>query len=221
MNWIPVQSYAYDWVIIAFLTIAIILAFVRSFYAFQFKEFLKLPFNNKYIIIFSKKEKIRVVFTFLLTIIQWISWSIMLFFLMKQTADQDIFGVRFSVILLIFVAVILFFLIKWIFQRFVIYVFDIKLFGNNYLFNRLSYSNYAGLVLCILNFIIIFGFSANYYFFYISLLISLYLLLFGFFSYIKLHKISIKSYFLYFILYLCTFEIAPYIFIGYLLIINK
>lgn len=221
MNWIPVQSYAYDWVIIAFLTIAIILAFVRSFYAFQFKEFLKLPFNNKYIIIFSKKEKIRVVFTFLLTIIQWISWSIMLFFLMKQTADPDIFGVRFSIILLIFVAVILFFLIKWIFQRFVIYVFDIKLFGNNYLFNRLSYSNYAGLVLCILNFIIIFGFSANYYFFYISLLISLYLLLFGFFSYIKLHKISIKSYFLYFILYLCTFEIAPYIFIGYLLIINK
>lgn len=221
MNWIPVQSQSHNWIILTFIAIATILAFVKSFYAFQLREFLRLPFNNKYIIIFGKKEKIRVLFTILLSIIQWFSISIIIFFLIRgSSVEKNLTFIPIPFFVIVLIGVISLFLLKLFVQRVLTYIFDIKSFANSYIFNRLSYSNYVGLVLCVLNFINIYGFAANRYFFYFSLIISLFLLIFGFFSFVKFHKFLIKTHFFYFILYLCTLEIIPYVFLGYLTVNN-
>ncbi|MFC2693353.1 MAG: DUF4271 domain-containing protein [Capnocytophaga gingivalis] len=51
-----------------------------------------------------------------------------------------------------------------------------------------------------------------------SLVIFLYIQILGVISFAKLYKNEIKQYWYYFILYLCTFEIAPYVFVNYLII---
>lgn len=178
-------------------------------------EFLHLPFNNKYIIIFGKKQQFSFAFILFFTILQWLSLSIGVFFLLKNIFPKEVMILQhyYAIVILIFFI----FIFKMILQSIIMYIFDIKKFGTKYIFSRLSYSNYASFVFGILNFIIIFGFSLNKYFFYFSWLILVYLLVFGFISFVKMYKISIKNHLLYFILYLCTFEIAPYIFLGYFL----
>lgn len=178
-------------------------------------EFLRLPFNNKYILIFGKKQQFSFAFILFFTILQWLSLSVGVFFLVKSFFPREIVKLHhyYSIVGLVFV----FFLLKMLFQSIIIYIFDLKSFGTKYIFNRLSYSNYASFIFAVLNFIIIFGFSQNKYFFYFSWLILAYVLVFGFVSFVKMYKISIKNHLLYFILYLCTFEIAPYVFLGYFL----
>ncbi|MDO4880978.1 MAG: DUF4271 domain-containing protein [Capnocytophaga sp.] len=79
----------------------------------------------------------------------------------------------------------------------------------------MSYSNYAGFVLALLLFIIIYGFDNQQYMFYLAISIFLFIQLLGLSTFVKLYKNWIKNYLYYFILYICTFEIAPYLLIGY------
>ena len=70
MKWIPVSFENKDWISFLFVTILALLAFIKTYHVFRFKEFLNLLVNNKYIIIFNKKERSGVLFTFLLLLVQ-------------------------------------------------------------------------------------------------------------------------------------------------------
>ncbi|WP_373874557.1 DUF4271 domain-containing protein [Capnocytophaga catalasegens] len=218
MNWIDLHTQSHNWLFVIFVIILLLFAFIKRHYAYQTKEFLQLIFNDRYIVIYGKKEKVRLFFTMLFFLIQWLTLSISVYiFFYIFGLSTDFFPLPIPFEFVIFFLILIFLLLKMLVQYLIIYIFDISNFGKMFFFNRLTYSNYASFLLFILNMITIYGVSFNRYFFYISLIIFLYILVFGLFSFIKLYKKSIKPYLFYFILYLCTFEIAPYIFIGYLI----
>ena len=216
MNWTFLQDTSQDWIVLFFILILGIFAFVKSYHIFQLNEFLRLLTNNKYVLIFGKKEKANFIFTFLFLLIQWWALSIALYLIANilnvSFEPLDYFVSKQYIILF---CVAFFIILKLIFQKIIIYIFDFSNFSKIYLFIRLSYSNYAGFVLALLLFIIIYAFDNQQYIFYLAILVFLYIQGSGLVTFVKLYKNLIKNYLYYFILYICTFEIAPYLFIGY------
>ena len=90
MNWTFLQDTSQDWIVLFFILILGIFAFVKSYHIFQLNEFLRLLTNNKYVLIFGKKEKANFIFTFLFLLIQWWALSIALYLI------ANIFNVSFE-----------------------------------------------------------------------------------------------------------------------------
>lgn len=192
------------------------MAFIKAYHAFRFREFLNLLTNNKYIIIFNKRERSGVFFTTSLLVVQWailsISiWRIISFFRL----EISFYAVPEQYLIMIGVA--LFILLKIAFQRLISYVFDMDTFSRSYLFVRLSYSNYAALILVLLLFVNMYAMELNIYMFAFSLIVFLYIQVLGLVSFAKLYNSQLGAYWYYFVLYLCAFEIAPYIFINWII----
>lgn len=214
MKWIPIITNENDWIFISFIAILGIIAFIKTYHSFRFKEFLNLLTNNKYIIIFNKKERSNTLFTTLLLIVQWVAMSICIWLIFSfLNINVSIYNIHSEYI--IFIGIGLFILLKLAIQFFISYSLNINNFLRSYLFIRLSYSNYASFILLLFLFLIIYGMKSNIYLVCLSLLIFVFIHILGIISFVKLYKNEIRSYWYYFILYLCTFEITPYIFINY------
>ena len=168
------------------------MAFIKAYHAFRFREFLNLLTNNKYIIIFNKRERSGVFFTTSLLLVQWAIlsiaiWRIISFFRL----EISFYAVPEQYLIMIGVA--LFILLKIAFQRLISYVFDMDTFSRSYLFVRLSYSNYAALILVLLLFVNIYAMELNIYMFAFSLIVFLYIQVLGLVSFAKLYKQSENS----------------------------
>lgn len=214
MKWIPIITNENDWIFISFIAILGVIAFIKTYHSFRFKEFLNLLTNNKYIIIFNKKERSNTLFTTLLLIVQWVAMSICIWLIFSFfNINVSIYNIHSEYI--IFIGIGLFILLKLAIQFFISYSLNINNFLRSYLFIRLSYSNYASFILLLFLFLIIYGMKSNIYLVCLSLLIFVFIHILGIISFVKLYKNEIRSYWYYFILYLCTFEITPYIFINY------
>ena len=160
------------------------MAFIKAYHAFRFREFLNLLTNNKYIIIFNKRERSGVFFTTSLLLVQWAIlsiaiWRIISFFRL----EISFYAVPEQYLIMIGVAL----------------------------------SNYAALILVLLLFVNIYAMELNIYMFAFSLIVFLYIQVLGLVSFAKLYKSQLGAYWYYFILYLCAFEIAPYIFINWII----
>jgi putative membrane protein len=213
MEWTRVTAPHKDWISLIFVLILGIMAFIKAYHAFRFREFLNLLTNNKYIIIFNKRERSGVFFTTSLLVVQWAIlsiaiWRILSFF----HIEISFYAIAQQYIVMAGVA--LFILLKIAFQRLVSYVLDMDNFSRSYLFVRLSYSNYAALILVLLLFVNSYAAAHNIYLFAFSLMVFLYIQVLGLISFVKLYKSELRAYWYYFILYLCAFEITPYIFIN-------
>lgn len=216
MEWTLVTASHKDWISLIFVLILGVMAFIKAYHAFRFREFLNLLTNNKYIIIFNKRERSGVFFTTSLLVVQWailsISiWRIISFFRL----EISFYAVPEQYLIMIGVA--LFILLKIAFQRLISYVFDMDTFSRSYLFVRLSYSNYAALILVLLLFVNMYAMELNIYMFAFSLIVFLYIQVLGLVSFAKLYNSQLGAYWYYFVLYLCAFEIAPYIFINWII----
>ena len=160
MEWKLVTASHKDWISLIFVLILGVMAFIKAYHAFRFREFLNLLTNNKYIIIFNKRERSGVFFTTSLLLVQWAIlsiaiWRIISFFRL----EISFYAVPEQYLIMIGVA--LFILLKIAFQRLISYVFDMDTFSRSYLFVRLSYSNYAALILVLLLFVNIYAMELN------------------------------------------------------------
>ena len=146
MKWIPIITNENDWIFISFIAILGIIAFIKTYHSFRFKEFLNLLTNNKYIIIFNKKERSNTLFTTLLLIVQWVAMSICIWLIFSFfNINISIYNIHSEYI--IFIGIGLFILLKLAIQFFISYSLNINNFLRSYLFIRLSYSNYASFIL--------------------------------------------------------------------------
>jgi len=93
------------------------------------------------------------------------------------------------------------------------YLFDIQKLFHSYVFQQVSFLNLLGVLLLPFNSFLIFGAPNQPILLVATLVISGLILLRGFLKSIKTYQKLIINNFFYFILYLCTLEIAPYIFI--------
>lgn len=202
-----------SWAAFLFIGSFILLAVLKSVFQKQFNDFLGLIFTNKYIKLYSDSNLSLNWFSFFLVVIQLISFSF--FFLIILSNLNYINKNDFSVFAGIFLILSVFVTGKYLIEKGIANLFNIQSFYNNFLFQQLSYRAYFGLALLFITFIMYYTSSAIDVFSYIFLIIFVIIQLIIYMISFKFFQKEILGNLFYFILYLCTLEIAPYYFTYY------
>ena len=181
-------------------------------------DYQRLLLNNKYIIIYGKKERKLHLFTVVLYLIQCLCLALFVYICLKHYGITMLYTERFM-FLEIVLFVFLFLVAKLLLQRWISSLFDLSDFSRDYIFSRIAYSSYAAIVMIIVLFLGVYlPFTSEKHLFLLLLVLFTILLIINILSWLKIIKSNqkeIKPYLFYFILYLCTLEIAPYIFLVY------
>ena len=200
-----------SWVAFVFIGSFLLVIILKSVFEKQFNDFLSLLNTNKYINLYSEENLNW--FSIILIIIQLISFS---FFIQIILGNLGYLNKNdFVSFIQIFTFLSLFISLKYVIEKSVAYLFGIQDFYNRFLFQQASYKMYLGLGLLFLTFVMFYGKTPiqNITYLFIGVFIILNLII-HLISYRIFQKEIIGNLF-YFILYLCTLEIAPYYFTYY------
>ncbi|WP_298489155.1 DUF4271 domain-containing protein [uncultured Maribacter sp.] len=205
-----------DWITILLFSSLLFIIIAKSLFYTRFLNYIILPFNNKYIFMYNKKEKLMNWFNVFFTLFQIINFSLFLFFawciISQPHPDQKIFGY-----FIILGTVVLFQIIKFILQIGNGFIFsNIKLFSE-LVFKKISYLNYSAILMFIANIILCYILKESKTVVYITVVLILIINGIGWITVLKNHQKFITHNFFYFILYLCALEIAPFVIMGSLL----
>jgi hypothetical protein len=175
----------------------------------RFIDILRLLGNSNYLRIYFKDHKFLDPFDIILFLnfcLNGMLISLLAYIQLVKKIDIDI--VLFLKLSVVFGAVVL---VKILIELGIGYLFDIQKIFHSYVFQQVSFFNFLGIILLPLNSLLIFGVPNNRFLLTFILSISGLILLIGMLKSIKFyHKLLINNLF-YFILYLCTLEIGPYI----------
>ena len=202
-----------DWITLTLLASLLFPLIAKSFYYSRFFSFIILPFNNKYITMYTKKEKLFNWFHILLSIFQIINTSLFIFLIWRTyLIPSEINNPYIYPILL--AAVFLFLSIKTVVQLINGFVFNSYKTFNELIFKKLTYLNYSGIVLFIANVLLTYVLIDSKIVIIIALILFLAINIIGWVTVLRNYQKFISSYFFYFILYLCALEIAPLVIMG-------
>lgn len=202
-----------DWVTIILLLAFLVLVLGKYFFQTRFINFIVLPFNNKYIFLYSKKGKRFNGFIIFMSLFQLLNYALFLF-----QAQQIIFNENLGNGPIVFLGILgfllVFHIIKILLQMSKSYIFNTQKLTFNLIFNKLSYFNHSSIFVFISNILLAYVFSGSKSVIYITLLMVLAINLIGFVNILKNNQKLILGHVFYFILYLCALEIAPLVILG-------
>jgi hypothetical protein len=202
-----------DWVTLVFIMAFGIIALTKSIYENRFEDFTKLVFSDKYIRIYRDSSHLMGMFSISLFFVQIISFS----FFIQILLDRFGFGSKTDWVLFIqiFTFVIYFILSKFLIEKIIATTFKIEEFTEQFNLQKVTYRTYVGLVLLPID-IILFYYGSVLKNISLPILYSIVVLNILIYVYsIKNYRKEIFGKLFYFILYLCTLEIAPYYFMYY------
>ena len=198
-----------EWITILIVICITILTIVKFSYSKRFNDFSWIIVNSNYLKFYSRDNKYIDNFNVLLFANQIIGIFIFVYLIFK-THISDI-----SINLILFLKVIGAF-IGLIFTKFFIelligWIFSINTIIGSYLFQKMNYKNFIGVILIPINIILVYAVEPTEKLIY-GFLIGLFIINFiGFLSTFKTYQKLLLSNSFYFILYLCALEIGPYI----------
>lgn len=202
-----------DWATILFVACFALLAVTRNLFENRFHDYLRLIINDKYLKIYKDRMQIMSWFNILLFVIQMISFSFFIVLCLRSL--EYIETINGLIFLQVTTVLTLFILSKYLMEKLIALAFGIEEFTEQFNLQKVSYRTLLGLWLLPLNIILYFNevFSKN-----TSLIVLSILLIINVFVYLKIlkkYQSIVLGQLFYFILYLCTLEIAPYYFIYY------
>lgn len=203
-----------SWIFPLFLFVFVVTACLKIAFPNRFTEYIRLPLNNKYIVIYEKKERKTHLFTVVSLFLQWVSLSLFAYVWMLFQNFSSAISTGF-LFLDVSVSILVFILLKLLIQKSIDNLFELKSFYRSYVFTRIAYSSYAAILMIVLLFFITYSVALKEIHFHFLLVIFLLINILGWITIVKANQKVIKSHILYFILYLCTLEIAPYILLTY------
>ncbi|KQC30961.1 DUF4271 domain-containing protein [Flagellimonas eckloniae] len=203
-----------DWMTLVLFLSMVVLALVKYLFGNRFLSFIILPFNNKYIVLNSKKgRRLLNWFHILLTLFQLINFSLFIFLFQKTFWGIPSYG-QFFFFLITMGFLILFQLLKILLQYGKGVIFNTTVLISDVIFNKSSYFNYSSLIMFVSNVILIYILKDSKPLIYVTIILIVSINTIGLINLLKNYQKAIIPYFFYFILYLCTLEIAPLVIIG-------
>ncbi|SKB54493.1 protein of unknown function [Salegentibacter holothuriorum] len=199
-----------DWITITLMGAFLLLAIVKTAYPQRFEDFMSLLTSNKFMMFRGKKNKAFHPFNILLFFVHLISFSLIFFlffnFFWEESAlDPTVLFIRIATAYASFV------LLKFGLEKIIGNVFDLDTQIDSYLYQKISYRNFIGLILLIPSLIFIYTYTPTAFSLYTIVGI---LVLSNIFSLLLIYRENqslITANWFYFILYLCALEISPYI----------
>lgn len=202
-----------DWATALFVLAFVIIAFTKSVYENRFEDFMNLIFSDKYSKVYRDSSNISSTFTVSLFVVQVISFSFFIQIILSLFGHAS--KTDWLLYIQIFTFLIFFILAKYLIEKIIATAFNIEEFVEQFNLQKVTYRTYIGLIILPLSVVL-------FYYDTISRNILLFLIAIVLIFNILAYLISIKNYqnlifgkLFYFILYLCTLEIAPYFFMYY------
>jgi len=183
----------------------------KALYPKRFNDFVSVVGNSNYLKIYLREQKFFDKFDALLFVN--LILSITIFSFISAHYDSELLNPSIDDLFKLFVGIGIFVLIKVLLERLIGSLFEIDKLIDAYLFQKISYKNFLGLLLFPINVFLIFSFKPNLTIIYIIIIILFIINVSGLVTTIKTNQSLIKQNLFYFILYLCALEIAPYIII--------
>ena len=202
-----------DWITLVILISLLLIVIAKQLFQNRFLNFIILPFNNKYIALYNKKDKMRHGFHILLTAFQLLNTALYIYlaynvlFEHSDTKGILIFGVVLGL-------VVIFVVLKLLLQLANGFIFNNVRIISDFIYKKHTYFNYSGLVMLVANVLLTYIAKDSETVVFLSLFLILLINCIGLITILKYHQKLISNYFFYFILYLCALEIAPLIFIA-------
>lgn len=202
-----------DWMTLVIFSSLLFMVLAKRLFYHRFMNFIILPFNNKYIVMYNKKEKLMNWFHIFFSIFQIINFSLFLFYVwnLLWPSTSSPYPYMFPVLL---ACVLLFLLLKVLLQLGNGFIFGSNKMISEILFKKLSYLNYSAIIMFLANIVLTYISNDSKTIVFVAIFLILLVNGIGWATVLRNHQKFIAHNFFYFILYLCALEIAPFIIIG-------
>lgn len=201
-----------DWITAIIFSSILFMVIAKNLFYNRFLNFIILPFNNKYIFMYNKKDKLLNWFNIFFTLFQLLNFSLYIYLTSNilSNSESDQYPVVFSIILG--------FLFLFLFGKILLQMGGGFVFNNNkiiteFIFKKLSYLNYSSIIMLAANIILTYVLKDSRIVVFASIFLIVLVNVIGWITIIKNYQKLISGYFFYFILYLCALEIAPFVII--------
>ena len=202
-----------DWATILFVLSFATIAITKSAFENRFADFVKLIYSDKYINIYKDSSNLKSGFTIALFFVQIISLG---FFIQLSLAS---FGHAQKTDWILYIQIITFLIFfvlsKFLIEKIIATAFEIEEFIEQFNLQKVTFRTYIGLFMLPINIILFYYDSISRNFLITLIFIVLIINILTYLVSIKNYQNIIFSKLFYFILYLCTLEIAPYYFMYY------
>jgi hypothetical protein len=197
-----------DWATTLFFIGFSIIAINKTVFGIRFSEFSRLALSDKYLKIYKDNTNLQNSFTFSFFIVQLISGAFFIQICLNGFGFINHYTLNSFIQILNFITV--FVLAKYYIDKIIAVTFNIEEFADAFNLQKATYRNYLGMFLLGIDVLLFYNHIDNKLvlgltgFTLIAINILLYII------FIKNNQKSILNKLFYFILYLCTLEIAPY-----------
>ncbi|NND87837.1 MAG: DUF4271 domain-containing protein [Flavobacteriaceae bacterium] len=199
-----------DWITLLLVGCVILYAVAKLFYPKRFQEFVQLPITNKYFLVQGRNEQIPHPFNILLFVSQLLNVSLFIYLFFERfqpeaTSQNPYLFIQILTVISVFV------LMKFFIEKIISSVFAIDDVIHSYLYHKLTYRNLISLLFFMVNILLVYTLEPTKGWFLLFVVIVVAANLIALFYSYKTYANVIFGNFFYFILYLCTLEISPYI----------
>jgi len=200
-----------DWATILFVLCVGIIAVNKTISSVRFNEFIRLAYSDKYTKIYKDSSNLMSGFTVSMFALQLFSFSFFTLLVLNQFGKAE--KTNGIVYIQIFTFLTVFILSKFLIEKIVATAFKIEEFNEQFNLLKVNYRAYFGFILLPVNIILFYNTFDSELFFWILLVTLFVINITTYIVALKLYQNLLMRKIFYFILYLCTLEIAPYYFI--------
>jgi hypothetical protein len=202
-----------DWATALFVLSFVIIAVTKSAFENRFADFSKLLVSNKYNKIYKESSQLFSWFNVALMSVLFVSMS----FFIQLILDYMGLASRYNWILFIQLLTMcsIFILSKFLIEKIIAVAFDFEEVIDQYNLQKVNYRTYISLCLLPINMLLFYTDNLSVSVIYTLIALVLIANVLSYLNSLKIYQKFIIGKLFYFILYLCTLEIAPYYFVYY------
>ncbi len=192
------------------LSLIIIITLIKYNNHKKFNSLLKIFWNSSYLKKYKYEKITYYLFDYFLQINFIVSLGLFVF-IYNIIYNGNRLSFNFLEFIDIIQIIITFLVLKNLTEIVISWVFNIQWLTNLYLNEKINYNSLIGLIILPINILILYFFNPSINILFIFIYIILLLKLTAYVNSFILHQKTIKKSWFYFILYLCTLEIIPYL----------
>ena len=204
-----------DWATLVFVTCFALIAINRSVFENRFTEFIKLAVSDKYTKIYKDSGNMLSWFTISFFFIQVVSFTFLIQFLLSYNDDDPAKKTSWVFFIQLFTLIGVFILAKYLIEKIIATAFNIEEFNELFNLHKVNYRTYIGLLLLPVNIFLFYNNSQHAIVIYVIIGLIIAASIASYLVSLRIYQNLILGKLFYFILYLCTLEIAPYYFMYY------
>ena len=192
------------------LSLIIIITLIKYNNHKKFNSLLKIFWNSSYLKKYKYEKITYYLFDYFLQINFIVSLGLFVF-IYNIIYNGNRLSFNFLEFIDIIQIIITFLVLKNLTEIVISWIFNIQWLTNLYLNEKINYNSLIGLIILPINVLILYFFNPSINILFIFIYIILLLKLTAYVNSFILHQKTIKKSWFYFILYLCTLEIIPYL----------